>query len=91
MEQEDRVICCLQHPQKLLATHYHGFDQPGVMDRQVHHLIFERGEIEIHGWIPETLSMKILANEVILRQILESCPGGQYKILQHFPDSQAKK
>lgn len=89
-QQEDRVICCLKHQQSLLATHYHGFDQAGVLDRQVHHLVFERGEMIVRGWIPETLSVKLLADDSRLRQLMKSYPGGQYKILERFPENRRK-
>lgn len=88
--QEDRVICCLKHQQSLLATHYHGFDQPGVLDRQEHHLVFERGEIIVHGWIPEIVSVKFLADDTLLSQLLKGYPGWHHKILQRFPDNRRK-
>ncbi len=73
-----------------MATHYHGFDQPGVLDRQVHHLVFERGEMIVHGWIPETVSVKVLADDSLLSQLKKNYPESQNKILQRFPDNRRK-
>jgi len=31
---------------------YHGFDQPGILDRQEMRLLFSRGDITLYGWVP---------------------------------------
>ncbi len=35
-----------------IVNFYHGFDQPGIADRQEMKLLFERGDITLYGWIP---------------------------------------
>ena len=74
--QEDRVMAILNSKSGVLVHHYHGFDQPAVLDRQIHRIICEQGEIIIEGWIP--VSLKIDA--------LVSNPQAD-KLHQIFPDS----
>jgi predicted dehydrogenase len=88
--QEDRVMCVLLHQKKILATHYHGFDQPKVLDRQVHQIIFERGEVTVNGWIPESFSIRLLADDLIMSQIIDLCPDSQQRILNRFSATKQK-
>lgn len=47
-----------------LVNLYHGFDQPKRMDRQELRLVFERGELTLHEWVPVRLIMKgLITNE----------------------------
>ena len=55
--QEDRVQCTMRYDSGTLATHYHGFDQIEPMDRAVHRLICEMGDIHVEGWIPLTITL----------------------------------
>ena len=83
--QEDRVTCVLLHEKKILATHYHGFDQPKVLDRQLHRIIFERGDVTVLGWIPESLSIRFLGDTSVVDGLIELCPGSEYRILKRIP------
>jgi len=47
-----------------IVSMYHGFDQPKRMDRQELRLLFERGEVTLHEWVPVRLNMKgLITNE----------------------------
>jgi len=47
-----------------LVNMYHGFDQPKRMDRQELRLLFERGEVTLHEWVPVRLNMTgLITNE----------------------------
>ncbi|MCK9401252.1 MAG: Gfo/Idh/MocA family oxidoreductase [Bacteroidales bacterium] len=41
-----------------LVNLYHGFDQPKRMDRQELRLLFERGEVTLHEWVPVRMNVK---------------------------------
>jgi len=74
--QEDRVMAILKSNSDVLVHHYHGFDQPAVLDRQIHRIIFEQGEIVIEGWIPVSLKIDALVSN-----------SQAEKLKQIFPDS----
>lgn len=71
--QEDRVTCTVRHAGAggtggaagggPLAQHYHGFDQPALLDRARHRLLFETGDIIVEGWIPLQLELNGLVDE----------------------------
>jgi predicted dehydrogenase len=47
-----------------LVNLYHGFDQPKRMDRQELRLLFERGEVTLHEWVPVRVNIKgLITNE----------------------------
>ncbi|MBN2365922.1 MAG: gfo/Idh/MocA family oxidoreductase [Calditrichaeota bacterium] len=74
---EDRVFCVLRHRNGAVSTHYHGFDQPPLLDRQIHKLLFERGDVSVYGWIPQSISVYALVDDSglnRLEQIMQKVP-----------------
>jgi len=61
--QEDRALCAMRHEGGAIVTHYHGFDQPLVLDRAEHRLVCETGDIRVQGWVPTRMQMDGLVNE----------------------------
>jgi len=59
---------------------YHGFNQPGILDRQEIRLLFEKGDISLYEWIPVLTRLHGLVNETELK-----------KLEQLFPDAEIKK
>ncbi|HEY4000314.1 MAG TPA: Gfo/Idh/MocA family oxidoreductase [Candidatus Xenobia bacterium] len=59
---EEQVTCTARYGH--VAVHfYHGFTQPVRMDRQELRLLFERGDITLHEWIPTRIEVRALVNE----------------------------
>lgn len=71
--QEDRVACTVRHDNGTLASHYHGFDQPGRMDRTDHRILFETGDIAVTGWIPTALTVHAILDDRAQAQLEEIC------------------
>lgn len=82
-DKEDRVTSLQRHASGVLASHYHGFDQPAVLDRARHRVIFERGDLTIEGWIPTVLTVHALTDETGVHQ-LEQCLAGS-RLLESHP------
>jgi predicted dehydrogenase len=40
-----------------LVNHFHGFNQPDILDRQEMRLQFERGDMTLYGWIPTKIKV----------------------------------
>lgn len=72
--QEDQVFASVQHENDLVSTHYHIFSRPGVFEDTSIRLVYDLAQIEIHGWIPLSGSIKALVNDVT-KQSLEKLPG----------------
>jgi predicted dehydrogenase len=82
--QEDRVMCTVKHDCGAIVNHYHGFDQPAVMDRTTHHMLCELGDIRVNGWIPLEVSIDAAVDEEGAEQLLDICPGAQVDVIETF-------
>jgi len=88
--QEDRVFCFLTHESGVLSTHYHGFDQTKFLDRQIHRILFEKGEIIVRGWIPKSIAIKAICDDNKVEQLKSLCPSTHIKILEKIEQSDRK-
>ena len=85
--QEDRVMCTVKHPCGAIVNHYHGFDQPAVMDRTTHHMLCELGDIRVNGWIPLEIDIDAAVSDDGAQQLSDICPGAEIKVIETFaPD-----
>ena len=82
--QEDRVMCTVRHDCGAVVNHYHGFDQPAMMDRTTHHMVCELGDIRINGWIPLELTVDAVVDDSGREQLLDICPGAQIDVVETF-------
>jgi predicted dehydrogenase len=83
-DQQDRVTCLVRHESGALASHYHGFDQIGPMDRTTHHLVCESGDMRLSEWIPLTLEVNAAVDEQGLAILSECCPGCRIEVLETY-------
>jgi predicted dehydrogenase len=80
---EDQVQCTVRYG-GAHVNFYHGFTQPGRMDRQELRLIFERGDVLLLGWVPTYARVHAIANEADTRQLVELLPGGRVDALATY-------
>ena len=88
--QEDRVLCVLKHQNAIISHHYHGFDQPGILDRQMHRILFERGDVVINGWIPESFVINAIMNDKDIFRLKNICKNAKFKVLKEFASNENK-
>ncbi len=74
---EDQVQCTVRYARGIHVNFYHGFHQPGRLDRQELRLVFERGDITLHGWVPTHARIHGIADEDDMRQLCELFPGAR--------------
>lgn len=86
-QQEDRVMCLLRNKTGLLANHYHGFDQPACLDRAEHRILFERGDLTVQGWIPESLLVHAIVDENRLEELKSMAGDGSVSVLENLNQS----
>ncbi len=82
--QEDRVMCTVLHNSGAVASHYHGFDQTGPLDRTDHRLVCELGDIFVEGWIPLTLKIYAAVNDDGAAKLAECCPGCKMETVENL-------
>jgi len=67
-----------------LVNLYHGFDQPGLMDRQELRLLFEKGDATLYEWVPVRTDIKgLITNEEELK-LQELFPGAVVREIAKF-------
>jgi predicted dehydrogenase len=69
----DRVQSTVNYPSGPV-TFYHGFDQPGILDRQEMRLQFERGDISLFEWVPVKLHLHGLLKTAQLETLKRMMP-----------------
>jgi predicted dehydrogenase len=69
----DRVQSTVNYPLGPV-TFYHGFDQPGILDRQEMRLQFERGDISLFEWVPVKLRLHGLLQKKQLEKLKKMMP-----------------
>ena len=63
-----------------LVNFYHGFTQTGRMDRQEMRLLFERGDITLHEWVPTRMVLRCVADETTSRALMDLFPDAQLNV-----------
>ncbi|MDG3005091.1 Gfo/Idh/MocA family protein [Paludisphaera mucosa] len=74
---EEQVQCAVRYADDVLINFYHGFHQPGRMDRQELRLVFERGDVTLYGWIPTVVKIHAVADEAQTRALAGLFPGAR--------------
>jgi len=66
---------------------YHGFTQTGRMDRQEMRLVFERGDITLHEWVPTRMVLRCVADEATTKALMDLFPGAQLNVTANIDPS----
>src|SRR4051812_32316447 len=81
---EDQVQCTVRYGDEVHVNFYHGFVNPGRMDRQELRLVFERGDVLLTGWVPTYARIHAVADEANMRALCEVFPGARVDALQLY-------
>jgi predicted dehydrogenase len=74
---EDQVQCTVQYGDIVHVNFYHGFTQPGRLDRQELRLVFERGDVLLQGWVPTYARVFAIADEADTRTLCNLFHGAR--------------
>ena len=85
---EDQVQCTVRYGNGVHVNFYHGFHQPGRLDRQEARLLFERGDVTLSGWVPTSVTVRGIADEQSARALCELFPGGVLDVTDHYGAAQ---
>lgn len=81
---EDQVSCTVRYGSVAdgfkTVNFYHGFTQTGRLDRQELRLVFERGDITLHEWVPTRILLRAVADEETTRALMTLFPGAQLNV-----------
>jgi predicted dehydrogenase len=84
---EDQVQCTVRYGGGVHVNFYHGFHQPGRLDRQELRLVFERGDLTLYGWVPTSLRIHGVADEGAMRQLCELLEGARVDAIETYGPS----
>jgi predicted dehydrogenase len=77
---EEHVGCTARYAPDVLVNFYHGFHQAGRMDRQELRLVFERGDVTLHDWVPTRVQIHAIVDEAQTRTLCEIFPGARLDV-----------
>ena len=77
---EDQVQCAVRYADSVLVNFYHGFTQPGRLDRQRLCLLFERGDVTLYEWVPTSAHVAAVADEEQTRALMDLFPDARLDI-----------
>ena len=77
---EEQVHCTVRYGDTALVNFYHGFHQPGRLDRQELRLVFERGDVSLYEWVPCRVRIRAIADEKNTRELCELFPGARLDV-----------
>ncbi len=77
---EDQVQCVVRYGGGVLVHFYHGFHQPGRMDRQELRLVFERGDVTLYDWIPSRYRIHAVVDEAATRALCDLFPKARLDV-----------
>jgi predicted dehydrogenase len=80
----DQVQCTARYRDGVLVNMYHGFTQPGRMDRQEIRLLFERGDVTLEEWVPVRVKIHAVADEKSTRELMELFPGARLDVTKIY-------
>lgn len=81
---EEQVQCTVRYGGSVLMNFYHGFHQPGRLDRQELRLVFERGDVTLFEWIPTRVRIHAIADEAATRTLCELFPQSRLDVTQVY-------
>jgi predicted dehydrogenase len=87
----DQVSCTVRYPGGGLVTFYHGFTQPGVLERQALRLSFERGHLLLEDWVPTSLRVHGIVDESGLEQLRALLPGANVEVRERYSGEAAHR
>jgi predicted dehydrogenase len=68
----EAVQVTVQYEGGAIGRYYHEFSFPRAVERALGIVFFERGYVEIQGWIPQRLAGEVLAPEAAIREIADT-------------------
>jgi predicted dehydrogenase len=81
---EEHVHSTVRYGDAALVNFYHGFHQTGRMDRQELRLVFERGDVTLHDWVPTRARIHALLDERQTRDLCDLFPGARLDVVAPY-------
>jgi len=80
----DQVLCTCLYGAQVPVTFYHGFTQATRMDRQELRLVFERGDVRLHEWVPTRCVVDAILRDSEVAKLREILPGCEVETVERY-------
>ena len=67
----------MRHAGGATVNYYHGFTQAAPFDRQLFRILCERGDIELHEWVPTEMIVNALLDDSSVERLHELLPDAR--------------
>jgi predicted dehydrogenase len=84
---EEQVHCTARYG-NVPVNFYHGFTQANRMDRQELRLLFERGDVTLHEWIPTKAVIRAALDENSTKRLTELFPRSAIDVETLYPTNE---
>src|SRR5438067_10385204 len=84
---EEHVHSTVRYGDAALVNFYHGFHQTERMDRQELRLVFERGDVTLHDWVPTRARIHAAVDERQTRDLCDLFPGARLDVTASYGGS----
>ena len=88
--QEDRVMATVEYESGALASFYHAFDKPSRLEKTTARLAFDRGYLEVDGWIALEVEFDAALQPGDRRKLDEIFPGWEDLDSRPYPEGERK-
>ncbi|MBW3624229.1 MAG: Gfo/Idh/MocA family oxidoreductase [Armatimonadetes bacterium] len=86
--QEDRVMATVEYENGALASFYHAFDKPSRLEKTTARLAFDRGYMEVDGWIALTLEFDAALEPGDRDRLGEILPGWVQQDVKRYAEAE---
>jgi len=83
----EQVSCTARYADGVLVNFYHGFHQPSRLDRQELRIVFERGELRLHEWVPIRMQIDCITDQPTLDALISLIPKARVSTLDEYADT----
>ena len=80
----DQVACDVRYGEQTSVSFYHGFTQTDALDKQELRLIFERGQVTLHGWVARRLELHAVLTDEQVAHLEELFKGAEVTTLRRY-------
>ena len=84
-DQQDKVLADVRYANGALASYYHAFDKPSRLERTTAVLGYDRGYVEVHGWIATALTFDAIVDDA-QAALLAATPHVRLETVETYAD-----
>ncbi len=86
----EQVSCSTVYRESVIVDFYHGFTQAERMDRQEMRILFERGDVTLHEWVPARMRIDAIVDDAREEALKGMLPGCEVETVATYEGSERR-